>query len=322
MMKVAVSSYSFSQAYRDGRLTFLESISKAKEMGFDGFEVVDFNLRSQFVDLVNHGLVNKDGEKVQPSEQEMQEQLIEFCKQIKAEADRVGIVITNYTCGADFQNTPLDEMVAHLKNQIDLAEILGASGLRHDVAHGARPGMPYQSFDSLLPRLAEGVRQVTEYAASKGIKTMSENHGFFAQDAYRVEKLMNAVNHPNYGWLVDMGNFTCADENPMISVGIAAPYAVYVHAKDFIIKPADGPNPGRGFFRSRAGNYLGGTIIGRGDVPVKTCLATLRNAGYDGYVAIEFEGIEDCFFALEVGLENLRRYINEIEEIPLKKVNF
>ena len=286
MMKVAVSSYSFSQAFRDGRLTLLESISKAKEMGFDGFEVVDFNLRSAV-----------PASPVDPGD---------------PDAERKA---------AMEQHEKLEE-IARLKGEVDIAEILGASGLRHDVAHGARPGKPYQSFDSLLPRLCRGITAVTEYAASKGIKTMSENHGFFAQDALRVEKLMNTVNHPNYGWLVDMGNFTCADEDPAISVGIAAPYAVYVHAKDFIIKPADGPNPGRGFFRSRNGSYLGGTIVGRGDVPVKTCLAALRNAGYDGYVAIEFEGIEDCFFALEVGLENLRRYINEIEEIPLKKINF
>ena len=181
--------------------------------------------------------------------------------------------------------------------------------MRHDVASGAKP---YQSFDHALPKIAEGVRQVAEYAATKGIKTMSENHGFFAQDALRVEKLMNTVNHPNYGWLVDMGNFTCADEDPAISVGIGAPYAFYVHAKDFIIKPADGPNPGKFFFQSRNGNYLRGTIVGQGNVPVKHCLIALKKAGYDGYVAIEFEGMEDCILALEAGCENLKRYIAEI----------
>ncbi len=301
MMKVAVSSYSFSQAYRDGRLTLKDSIAKAKEMGFDGFEFVDFNVTS-----------------TKPENMTLEE----YARDLRAEVDRVGIHVTNFTVGADFQNKDVDEEVARLKGCVDIAEILGATGMRHDVAHGAAPGKPYQSFDSLLPRLASGIKQVTEYAASKGIKTMSENHGFFAQDALRVEKLMNYVNDPNYGWLVDMGNFTCADEDPAISVGIAAPYAVYVHAKDFIIKPADGPNPGRFFFRSRSGSYLRGTIVGQGDVPVKHCLAALRNAGYDGYVAIEFEGMEDCFLALEAGLENLRRYINEIEEIPLKKINF
>ena len=46
MMKVAVSSYSFSQAMRDGRLTLKECIAKAKEIGFEAIEFVDFNVTS------------------------------------------------------------------------------------------------------------------------------------------------------------------------------------------------------------------------------------------------------------------------------------
>lgn len=296
MMKIAVSSYSFSQAMKDGRLTLMQCIDKAKEMGFEGFEFVDFNVNS----TLPEGTTIED-----------------YAASLKKHCDEIGMHVTNYTVGADFQNRDVKEEASRLKKQVDIAEIFGASGMRHDVAYGVKPGQPYQSFDSILPRVAEGIREVTEYAASKGIKTMSENHGFFAQDALRVERLMNAVGHPNYGWLVDMGNFTCADEDPALSVGIAAPFAMYVHAKDFIIKPADGPDPGRFFFRSRSGNYLRGTIVGQGDVPVEHCLAALRRAGYDGYVAIEFEGMEDCLLALEAGRENLERYLKDIENIPL-----
>ncbi len=288
MMKVAVSSYSFSQAIRDGRLTLKDCIAKAKEIGFEAIEFVDFNVSA----TLPEGMT-----------------MMEYAKELRAECDRVGIAVTNFTIGADFQNRDTAEEVERVKGMVDIAEAFGATGMRHDVASGAKP---YQSFDHALPKIAEGVRQVAEYAATKGIKTMSENHGFFAQDALRVEKLMNTVNHPNYGWLVDMGNFTCADEDPAISVGIGAPYAFYVHAKDFIIKPADGPNPGKFFFQSRNGNYLRGTIVGQGNVPVKHCLIALKKAGYDGYVAIEFEGMEDCLLALEAGCENLKRYIAEI----------
>ena len=291
MMKTAVSSYSFMQALRNGSLTLMQCISKAKEIGFDAIEFVDFTMTS----TLPEGMT-----------------LLEYAQALKAECDRVGLTITNYTCSADFQNNEVAAEVERMKGQIDIAHAMGAIGCRHDACWGAKDGKPYQSFDSLIPRLADGIRQVTEYAASKGIKTMIENHGFFAQDALRVEKLINAVNHPNFGWLVDMGNFTCADENPTISVGIAAPYAFNVHAKDFIIKPADGPNPGKFFMQSRNGNYLRGTIVGQGNVPVKHCLIALKKAGYDGYVAIEFEGMEDCILALEAGHENLKRYIEEI----------
>lgn len=292
MMKIAVSSYSFSQTQRDERhMNLFDMIKKAKELGFEGFEVVDFNFKSTCPEGTS---------------------LIEYAKQVKEACAKEGLTITSYTTSADFQNNDVDEEAARLKKEVDIAAALGATQMRHDAAWGPKEGNPWISFYHLLPRLVSGIRQVTEYAAAKGIRTMSENHGFFAQDALRVEKMINEVDNPNYGWLVDMGNFTCADEDPATSVGIAAPYAFYVHAKDFIIKPADGPDPGRYFFKSRSGNYLRGTIVGQGDVPVKHCLAALKNAGYDGWIAIEFEGMEDCILALEAGRENLERYIKEL----------
>ena len=74
------------------------------------------------------------------------------------------------------------------------------------------------------------------------------------------------------------------------------------------MKSGQEPNPGEGFFLSRGGNFLRGTIIGHGDVPVLQCLRALKRTGYDGYLSIEFEGMEDCIQGISVGLANLRRY--------------
>ena len=119
-----------------------------------------------------------------------------------------------------------------------------------------------------------------------GVLTMTENHGFFSQDSDRVEKLYTAVNHPNFALLCDMGNFMCADENPALAVARVAPYTRYVHAKDFIWRSYNDADPGEGAFQTRAGNYLRGTIVGHGNVPVKQCLHILKAAGYDGTIAI------------------------------------
>ena len=165
---------------------------------------------------------------------------------------------------------------------------------------------------NIVDDLAAGIREVSDYAATKGIRTMVENHGTFLQDADRVETLINTVDNPNFGWLCDMGNFLCADEDPAKAYGKAAPYAFYAHAKDFIVKSGNEPDPGEGFFQSRSGNYLRGTIIGHGVVPVKQCLSILKKNGYDGYIGVEFEGIEDCIQGISIGLANLRRYVSEV----------
>ncbi len=62
-----------------------------------------------------------------------------------------------------------------------------------------------------FPIIAKNAREISDYAASKGIRTCSENHSFVGQDNDRLEALLNAVDHENYGLLVDMGNFVCAD---------------------------------------------------------------------------------------------------------------
>ena len=85
-----------------------------------------------------------------------------------------------------------------------IAEILGVPGMRHDASSGwPADHVGPQSFAAALPRLAEGCRAVTGYAQAKGIKTMVENHGFFCQESQRVEQLVTAVEHANFGVLVD-----------------------------------------------------------------------------------------------------------------------
>ena len=277
-MKYAVTTYSFSQYIKQGKLTWLQCIEKAKELGFDAIE---------FTNSVFDG---KDK--------------LEFAKELRAEADRVGIEVSNLAVGADLL---AEGGVDKLGEWVDVAAVLGTPTMRHDVASG-KELCHYEGYDNVLIRLADGCREVTEYAASKGIRTMTENHGYFSQDSLRVEKLINTVASDNFGQLVDLGNFLCADDDPATAVGRCAKYAFYVHAKDFVVKDGNGFDPGEGFFMSRGGNYLKGTIIGHGNVPTVRCLRALRRAGYDGYMSVEFEGMEDCIRGISIGLANLRKY--------------
>jgi sugar phosphate isomerase/epimerase len=158
----------------------------------------------------------------------------------------------------------------------------------------------------MLPTLVENIRAVTAYGEKLGIRTCTENHGYIAQDSDRVERLVNAVAHDNYGLLVDMGNFACVDEDSALAVSRVAPYAFHVHAKDFIKHPF-ASKVAKGF-QSRGCNYLEGCAVGEGDIPVEQCIAILRRAGYDGYVSIEFEGAGDCFEGIKKGIETLRSF--------------
>jgi len=129
------------------------------------------------------------------------------------------------------------------------------------------------------------------------------------QDSARVEKLINTVGHKNFGALIDIGNFMCADEDPAYAVGVLAPYANHVHAKDFHVKSGMSPNPGDGWFKSRGGNYLRGAIVGHGSIAVDQCIGILKAGGYDGYVSLEFEGLENPLVGTSLGLKYLKRFV-------------
>ncbi len=289
-MKISVSSYSFFSAIKKGVITPFECIAKAKELGFDAIE---------FVDFINFDAGDRENWK-------------ETAKELKSECDRVGIEISSLTVGADLLQTP-DEDMKKLEEFLELGEILGVKYMRHDATVGyPRNSDKYVSFDSVVDKLSERFRKITKLAEEKGIHTMTENHGYFSQDSDRVEKLYSKINHKNFGLLCDIGNFMCADEDPALAVARVAPYAIYVHCKDFILKPYYSEDPGEGSFKTRAGNYLIGTIIGHGNVPVKQCLSILKSCGYDGYIAVEFEGMEDSFDGVRIGADNIRKYWSEI----------
>ena len=279
-MKFAVSSYSFAQAMRDGRMTMLDVIPKAKEMGFDGVEIVPLT--------------------------ETMEEKRALAPKLAAQAKEYGIEIAAYLVGADFLKNGLDAQVELLKQEAEVAAMLGATKMRHDATAGKDADGNDVSWDEALPVIAEGYRRVTEYAAGLGVHTMIENHGYFAQNSWRVKELVQTVNHKNFGWLCDIGNFLCADENPAEAVKVAAPFAVHAHAKDFHLRSVKRPKPNAGWFSSKRGTLLRGAIVGHGDVPVDVCIKTLVAAGYDNWLSLEFEGMEDCFMAIAEGYTNLK----------------
>ncbi len=292
-MKTSVSSYSFQQLISAGEITQLDTIALASEMGFDGIEFTD---------------LRPENKKNAPLEEQLA-----YAKLLREEAERVGIAIVSYTIGANLFSGSAEadaKEVERLCGQLRVAAELGAKSMRHDVCYKNTVDGRVVGFDRMLPTIAKNARAVTEYARTLGIRTCTENHGYIAQDSDRVERLYFAVDHENYGLLVDVGNFACVDEDSARAVSRLAPYAIHVHVKDFHKLPYGAEIPeGAKSIPTRARNHLIGCAIGDGDIPVAQCLSILRAADYDGYVSIEFEGNKPCLDELRLGLSRLKSYM-------------
>ena len=282
-MKISVSSYSFAQYHRAGKLDYITTMEKAHEMGFEAIEYIDLPGGSH-------------------------EKECELAAALRARADELGMDINAHTVSANlYQGSEEADKyeVERIKRKLDVAAILGAKVLRHDACWNIPRTGNVRSFDAMLPTIAKNAREITEYAATLGIRTCVENHGFLAQDSDRMERLFNAVNHENFGLLVDMGNFVCVDEDNAVAVSRVAPYAIHAHAKDMY----KSKTALEGYGQTRACNYFKGAVLGEGDVDVERCVAILKKAGYDGYLSIEFEGSEDCIEGIAKGFAYLKTLI-------------
>lgn len=283
-MKLGVSLYSFHKYARD-KEGVKSSIEKAVELGFDGLDFVEVGLGY--------------------------EEYLDYAKEIRIFCKERSIEPVCFCTGAEFlKSDDISNVVDRVKRNIDIAEAYGCSVFRHDISSGFPEGQnDDDDYDRAIEIIAPAIRQISDYAAQKGIVNTTENHGYFSQDSKRVKKLIEAVNHPNFGALIDIGNFSCVDEDNVVGVANLAPYARHAHAKDFHVKDCSCDNPGKGWFKSRGGNYLRGSIVGHGNLKVRNCINALKASGYDGYLALEFEGLEDPIEAISMGIENLKSYI-------------
>ncbi len=276
-MRYSVSTYSFG-GYASRGVPFM--IDEAARLGFDGIE---YCIDGGFSD----------------------DELRSFSKR----ARDAGLLPVCSCVGADFLNCEsMDAECQKVEGEIRRAAILGVPLLRHDVSRGLSGKLSAGDYEVALPVLADACRRITEFARGLGVRTCTENHGYFSQDAARVLSLYRAVSDDNFGLLCDIGNFMCADGDPVASVAAVAPYAVHVHAKDFFLSRGKEPRGG-GWFPTRGGDFLKGAIIGEGDARVGESLAVLRSAGYDGFVTVEFEGPEDNIEGIARGL----RYLTNVK---------
>ena len=291
-MKTGISSYSYSKLTNSGKMEYLDIIEKTAELGFDSIEFSNLPVKEH-------------------------SERIKLAKKIRQRVNDAGLLLANFATPADMlkgSDGNLKKEIERVKKEVLVAQALGVDKMRHDATFGFNSGEEKaRSFEYYLPKIAEGCREITKFASELGIKTMVENHGRYSQDSARIEMLVNEVDHDNFGVLLDVGNFMCVDEDPVEAVGRLISYAFHVHFKDFHVKNGSTFNPGPGWFYTRYGTYLRGAIIGHGDLPLSQCMNIIKQYGYEGTLSIEFEGLEEPLFAIETGLNNLKRLITSVE---------
>ena len=287
-MKLGISSYSLFQAMNAGQMSILEVIDWAAGIGAQHIEIVP---RLGF-DFDTHP--------------ELEQQIVD-------KARTAGLEISNYAIGANFITETEEQYeaeIARVMGEVDRVHRLGAKLMRHDVA-ARSDDRSIARFNEDVEKVAAACSRIADHAAQYGITTSLENHGYYVQASDRVQTLIHAVNRPNFKTTLDVGNFLCVDEDPVTAVKKNLPYASMVHIKDFYVRPSY-RNPGEGFFKSAGGNYLRGAIAGQGDLDMYEIIRSIKESGYDGFLSIEYEGMEDCAKGTKIAFENVKRIWDEV----------
>ena len=147
---------------------------------------------------------------------------------------------------------------------VEAAAFLGCTTIRVNAASGG-------SYDEQVSRAADGLRQLSEYGDKYKINVIVENHGGLSSNGAWLASVIKKVDHPRCGTLPDFGNFRVSkDEMYDRYKGVTElmPYAKAVSAKshDF----------------DENGNEI--------NTDYSKMMKIVLDAGYHGYVGIEYEG--------------------------------
>ena len=212
-----------------------------------------------------------------------------YLKDLKTRAADHGVtcVLIMIDGEGDLSATKKEERTKAVDNHkawVDAAAMLGCHAIR------VNTGNHYSPTD--VGAAAEACGMLAEYGSSKNISIICENHGGPSSDPNALVALMKAVNNPRFGTLPDFGNFPKKAGAYTIDIYDAIarmmPYARGVSAKSYDFTP-DGKEVLIDFAR---------------------ILKIVTDAGYHGYVGVEYEGSKlsepDGILATKKLLDSLR----------------
>ena len=198
-----------------------------------------------------------------------------YLSEMKSRADGEGVRSLLIMCDregdlGDGDDAGRSRAVENHRKWVEAAAALGCHSIRVNARSDAA-----LDFDEQQKLAADGLRRLCELADPHGVNVIVENHGGISSNGAWLAGVMKRVDHPRVGTLPDFGNFLIQSDpeewyDRYKGVEELMPYAKAVSAKshDF----------------DASGNEI------RTDY--ERMVRIVADAGYSGYIGIEYEGNE------------------------------
>jgi sugar phosphate isomerase/epimerase len=277
-IKLGISTYSYWH-FRRPKVSIETVIDKAAHLGVGGVDVL-------------HRQMN--GDEKGPLDAAYRA----YCSRLKRLAFVNGVDLICLSTHQTFVSPKPEEIqvnVEHTKKCIEIAYQLGAPSIRINTGRwntvnfdtlmanrGIEPVLPGHTEEEGFKWCLDGLQRCLAKAEECGVLLALENHWGLARTPEGLLRIVNTINSPWLGVLMDTGNFL---EDPYEKLKQIAPKTIFVQAK----------------------TYFGGGEWYTLDLDYTRVAGILSAVNYRGYVSLEFEGKEDADVAVPKSLDLLRK---------------
>lgn len=260
--KISLAEWSFHQALFAGKMDHLDFAIRAKN---------DFDIHA--VEYVNQFFKDKAKDKT-------------YLGEMKKRCDDNGVKSVLIMCDGegDMGDADVKKRLQAVENHykwIEAAAFLGCHAIRVNAAGEGKP-------EDVAKAAADSLSKLATFGKDHSIEVIVENHGGISSNGEWLSGVMKTVNMPNCGTLPDFGNFCLKHTQPenntpeaWAKIKCLDEYDRYKGIQE-LMPFAKGVSAKSHDFDA-AGNET--------QTDFKKAMEIVKNAGYTGYVGIEYEGI-------------------------------
>ncbi len=262
--ELSLGQWSINRMIRNDGVDPYTFAEKAKGWGFTGLEYVS--------QLYNGTL--------QPADYSA-EAMQEFVDKSNAEAEKHGMknVLIMIDGQGNLAVTDEAERIAAVENHykwVDAAAAMGCHAIRVNLAGSDIP-------DEWVANSLDGLTRLGTYAQEKGINILVENHGGLSSNGEMMARVFSQVTLDNVGTLPDFGNFCIRRNDPRdYGAGCAEMYDIYKGVAELM--------PFAKAVSAKAHNF--DAEGNESDIDYVRMMQIVKDAGYTGFVGVEYEGNE------------------------------
>jgi len=258
-LKTSLNAYSFNKPLTDGSMSIDELIGFCAATGFDGVDITAYYFK---------------GYPQVPSD--------DYLFDIKRKAFKAGLEITGTGVRNDFtiaDKAKRELEVQLVKNWIEAASKIGASVLRIFSGTQKNEGIPREQVTEWM---LKDIQTCVDHGKQHGVIIGMQNHNDFIQTADQIISLVETINSPWFGIILDIGSYRINE--PFAEIEKSIRHAVNWQVKEKM--------------------FINGTET---DTDLHKLINMIKASGYRGYLPIETLGDGDPKIKVKALFEKIQK---------------